>query len=598
MEKQSEITYLPPVFERPPEIENIREGDDVVLKCNIRANPPPTIKWVRHGYMLSHSNKYQIYNNTQDGIYSLTIRNFKVGDDGEYVCIANNIAGESSIIAVIKKGNKDVTSKEFGSFKELHDYQLKRLTSQIEMMPSFDCEQFENSLLNNQEFRKNQTDSFNESPYSFNQGIKLDDKPESAPEIVQKPKDIFCYEGDDLTFKVKVTGNPVPKIYWFKNGKALFPSEKCGITFDRNVACLNIEKLLAEDAASYTLLAENEFGSATFTINLRVHYIYEDIITVPKKEPTQIQPMPEPEPETIILKAVTRNITRTVREDDLPKISGIRPNFYLIPYDMEALENQIVRFELRVSGRPEPEITWYKDGKRLFDCEHFKLVVNEEGSHALLIMGADVQDSGTYKCIASNLNGEATFTVKLIVHEKEPTISPKFVERFQNTNIKAGESIALHCRAVGAPPPILTWQKDGMQIHPNPPHIEIVTDEASSSLFLNNITTSDAGWYQCTAQNQDGSVTTRARLNVEPIFQAQQVEPLKLNLPKTHRKIEPEPEQQPEVVHLKHVQRYYEEIQTEQTDFIQYEELKTKPIFATHLRDVSLQRGNTGHFEA
>lgn len=284
-------------------------------------------------------------------------------------------------------------------------------------------------------------------------------------------------------------------------------------------------------------------------------------------------------------------------EHELPTISGIRPNFYLIPYDMEAMENQIVRFELRVSGRPEPEIIWFKDGEQIFDCEHFKIVVNEEGSHALLIMGADVQDSGTYKCIAQNRNGEASFTVKLIVFEKEPTISPKFVERFHNTTIKAGESVVFHCRAVGTPSPKLTWQKDGMQIDSNLPSIEVKTDDSSSSLLLNNVTSRDAGWYQCTAQNPSGSVTTRARLNVESIHQIPQGEPVKIIIPKTHRKIEQEPEKF-ETVHLKHVQRYYEEIDADRSNFITYEEQKTKPIFATHLRDLSLRKGNTAHFEA
>lgn len=48
-----------PVFERPPEFENIQEGDDVVLRCKIRGQPSPTVIWVRHGYMLTHSNKYE-----------------------------------------------------------------------------------------------------------------------------------------------------------------------------------------------------------------------------------------------------------------------------------------------------------------------------------------------------------------------------------------------------------------------------------------------------------------------------------------------------------------------------------------------------------
>lgn len=47
-----------PVFEKPPEIDNIHEGQTVHLRCKIQANPQPNVVWVRHGCMLSHNNKY------------------------------------------------------------------------------------------------------------------------------------------------------------------------------------------------------------------------------------------------------------------------------------------------------------------------------------------------------------------------------------------------------------------------------------------------------------------------------------------------------------------------------------------------------------
>lgn len=286
---------------------------------------------------------------------------------------------------------------------------------------------------------------------------------------------------------------------------------------------------------------------------------------------------------------------RTITE--LPTITGIRPNFYLIPCDKEAGENQIVRFELRVSGRPEPEISWFKDDKQILDSEHFKIVVNEEGSHALLIMGADPCDTGTYKCIASNSNGEASFTVKLIVYAKAPTSSPKFIDQLQNVSVKASETLTLYCRAVGKPNPKFIWLKDGQNIESNPPNIIIESDETSSKIIVSNVSVRDAGWYQCTAQNQAGSNTSRARVNVDFIHQIPQGEPIKIILPKTHRIIEHEPETY-ETVHLKHVLRYYEEIPPESNEFITYEEQKTKPIFAKDLKDVTLMKNNTAHFEA
>lgn len=65
---------------------------------------------------------------------------------------------------------------------------------------------------------------------------------------------------------------------------------------------------------------------------------------------------------------------------------------------------------------------------------------------------------------------------------------------------------------------------------------------------------SDAAWYQCTAQNAAGSTATRARLFVEQPKQAGG-EPRAMRFPKPTRVIEPQPEPQPEVIYLRHVER-------------------------------------------
>lgn len=284
--------------------------------------------------------------------------------------------------------------------------------------------------------------------------------------------------------------------------------------------------------------------------------------------------------------------------DDMITSNGIKPNFYLIPYDIEIMQGQIVRFECRVSGRPEPDIIWFKNDSRIYDCEHYKCIVNEEGNYALLIMGADAQDSATYRCVATNAIGQASFTVNLNVIERELTIAPKFMERFQNTNAKEGESIVLRCRAIGTPTPQLSWQKDGIQIDSNPPYHEIKIENDASVLCLNSVSARDAGWYQCTAQNQVGSVATRARLNVESTYQLPRGEPIKLVFPKTHRRIEPETEQY-ETVTLRHVQKVYEHYSSVDYDTSASTAVQQgKPVFSTQLRDVELVKGGSAHFEA
>ena len=79
-------------------------------------------------------------------------------------------------------------------------------------------------------------------------------------------------------------------------------------------------------------------------------------------------------------------------------------------FSLEVLNHQ-VRLTCRVNGRPAPEIIWYKGGRQVGQDERHKVIVNEQGCHALLITSALLTDQGEIGCIARNRSGEAGFTV-------------------------------------------------------------------------------------------------------------------------------------------------------------------------------------------
>ena len=56
--------------------------------------------------------------------------------------------------------------------------------------------------------------------------------------------------------------------------------------------------------------------------------------------------------------------------------------------------------------------------------------------------------------------------VQLNVLEREQLVAPKFVERFQQGQVREGETVQLHVRAVGTPCPMLQWSKDGVTVVP------------------------------------------------------------------------------------------------------------------------------------
>ena len=75
------------------------------------------------------------------------------------------------------------------------------------------------------------------------------------------------------------------------------------------------------------------------------------------------------------------------------------------------MEGDQVRFTCRVTGRPAPEIVWYKGGQRVSQDARHKVIVNEAGCHALLVTGTLPVDSGPIGCVATNRSGEASFSV-------------------------------------------------------------------------------------------------------------------------------------------------------------------------------------------
>ena len=95
-----------------------------------------------------------------------------------------------------------------------------------------------------------------------------------------------------------------------------------------------------------------------------------------------------------------------------------RPKFRKIPVDREAQEGQMTRFDCVVTGRPIPELLWFRDGTQVHDDQLHKIVVNEDGIHSLIIHAVQPFDTGHYTCIARNKAGEDTCQVNLNVHRK------------------------------------------------------------------------------------------------------------------------------------------------------------------------------------
>ncbi|XP_031367951.1 titin isoform X4 [Apis dorsata] len=438
----------------------------------------------------------------------------------------------------------------------------------------FKVDTFEYRLLRETEFRESITRRFvGESDVQISTVVDRNLGPVAPPQITQKPRNSKLVEGSDAVFTAKISGNPKPRLTWFKNGQRIRESQRVEMSYSNQQASLRIRVALPEDSGHYTLLSENPQGCTVSSAYLAI------------ESSDQVDQAYQAQRETIKTQQV-----ETIGETDSGKV--LPPNFVRTCTDRDATEGKMTRFDCRVTGRPYPEVTWYINGQQVANDLTHKILVNESGNNSLMITNVSRADAGVVTCVARNKAGETSFQCNLNVIEKEQVVAPKFVERFTTTNVKEGEPVVFMARAVGTPVPRITWQKDGVPITPGP-DVRISTDgNGASTLDIPYAKLSDAAWYQCTAQNVAGSTATRARLFVETPKGAAP-EPRRLNLPRPTKVIEPEPAPGPEVIYLRHVERAKPYLPPPEEDRIY-----PPPRFIIPLKDVHQIEGGRIHFEA
>ena len=71
-------------------------------------------------------------------------------------------------------------------------------------------------------------------------------------------------------------------------------------------------------------------------------------------------------------------------------------------------------FKIKVSGEPQPTVTWYHDGEPVrADYAH-----GIEADGSLAIPSAELKHSGVYKAVATNQHGSEDREIKLMINEE------------------------------------------------------------------------------------------------------------------------------------------------------------------------------------
>uniref|UniRef100_A0A0K8UMS0 Regulatory protein zeste n=1 Tax=Bactrocera latifrons TaxID=174628 RepID=A0A0K8UMS0_BACLA len=554
----------PPIFEQIFKNARFAQGGNALFEGKLRGNPKPFVSWTRKGAPLLESQKFRMSYNEATGEVSLLINQIGPGDEGEYTCTARNQYGEAICSVYIQpEGAAMPVLQPVQKFEKSLYTNGYSYTSVEE---EFRVDTFEYRLLREVQYREAIT---RRSAYELDQYLtqELDRTmgPAHAPQISQKPRNSKLIEGSDAVFSAKVGSNPKPRLTWFHNGQRLVASQKYETTYSSGIATLRVKNATYQDAGHYTLLAENTQGCVVSSAVLAVE---------PAAETTH-----EPKP-----------VDATAEQLEAGK--ALPPTFVKGYTDREVTEGRMTRFDCRVTGNPYPEVIWLINGRPVKDDVSHKILVNESGSHSLMITSVSRLDSGAVQCLARNKAGDVAIEAQLNVLEKEQVVAPQFVQRFSTMTVREGEPITMSANAIGTPVPRITWQKDGVQINSTAERY-IGIDGGATCLEIPRVKATDAGWYQCTAQNIAGSSANRARLYVEVPREQPTPEQRRLNLPRPTKVIEPEPVPGPEIIYLRHVERAKPHLRPGEEDRVY-----PPPQFIIPLQNVQQVEGNRVHMEA
>uniref|UniRef100_A0A5F8GQ88 Myopalladin n=1 Tax=Monodelphis domestica TaxID=13616 RepID=A0A5F8GQ88_MONDO len=367
---------------------------------------------------------------------------------------------------------------------------------------------FEQRLMNEIEFRLERT-PVDES----DDEIQHDEIPTGkciAPIFDKRLKHFRVTEGSPVKFTCKIVGIPVPKVYWFKDGKQISKkNEHCKMKREEDGTCsLHIDSTTNDDDGNYTIMAANPQGRISCSGHLMVQSLpLRGRFTSTHSHRGRAR-IPEGEKEPL-------------------QERFFRPHFLQAPGDMVAHEGRLCRLDCKVSGLPPPELMWLLNGHPVLPDSTHKMLIRETGVHSLLIDPLTQKDAGTYTCIATNKTGKNSFSLELTVVAKEIKKAPVFLEKLQNSGVPEGHPVRLECRVVGMPPPVFYWKKDNETIPFTRERISMHQDTTGYvCLLIQPAKKSDAGWYTLSAKNEAGIVSCTARLDIYAQWHQQLPQPM------------------------------------------------------------------------
>uniref|UniRef100_A0A671LKQ2 Palladin n=1 Tax=Sinocyclocheilus anshuiensis TaxID=1608454 RepID=A0A671LKQ2_9TELE len=215
-------------------------------------------------------------------------------------------------------------------------------------------------------------------------GVSLDG-PKSPPRFTQKLKSQEVAEGSPIRLECRVTGNPLPLVRWFCEGRELHHCPDIQICRDGDLHTLVITEAFEDDTGRYTCVASNALGADNTSAEVYIEGASSS----------------DSEGEGSVSKS---------RSGAMPQYVC----FSMFFLDAQASEGQVVVLECRVRGSLPLQVQWFREGQEIQDSPDFRILQKKEIC-TLVIAEAFPEDGGLFCCTATNQYGSVNSTAQLTV---------------------------------------------------------------------------------------------------------------------------------------------------------------------------------------
>ncbi|CAF5214658.1 unnamed protein product, partial [Rotaria magnacalcarata] len=169
-----------PTLSRPLQDSNVKEGQPIILTCQVQGFPKSELFWFKNNAPLPLSARHKIAYDAGSGTITLRINDSRPEDSGTYTVVAKNPQGHVQTSAYIA----------------------------VEQTPAID----ETSYVQPDAFKYIEKQPTGPRPFKGRQESDTSNLQQKPAKILKTPMNTSILEGGTVQFSCQVEGNPKPKV--------------------------------------------------------------------------------------------------------------------------------------------------------------------------------------------------------------------------------------------------------------------------------------------------------------------------------------------------------------------------------------------------